>query len=198
MIGTYATPLEALQWYIAIKQHFANKKYDVFKTGCVIRLNKDHLEERVDKRYFFKLSEEYLIGDLRDYYMANILAGRKHPSEMEDVIFREWKSRMHSLPYSFEQDLKTLVGLGKGLKPLFKTSNGKLPIVLQALNGGHISLETLCIINSLTSGATLNVFDAEIKDKLTYDGIRLRIVKYNGWVKSNDKLKQIFLNYINK
>lgn len=202
MIGTYCTPLDAFKGYIAIRQHFKQKRYDIFKNGVTIRATQDQLDERNDKKFFYHLSENYLSGDLINFYMANIMSGREHPSEMEDVIHREYRARLDNMPYTFEQDMKFLKSLGYGIQSLFRTSNGKLPLALQALNGNHISLETICLINNFTGNNLLKTFDAEITDPLVWKTLRLKIVKYMGFVvltKANlNKVNKIFLNYINE
>ncbi len=202
MIGTYCSPLDAFRGYIAVKQHFNTKSYDLFKKGVSIRATQDQLDERNDKKFFYHLSETYLAGDLLNFYASNIMAGRVHPSEMEDVIHREYRARLDTMPYNFEQDLKFLIGLGYGFQPLFRTSNGKLPVALQALNGGHISIETICLVIKLTDNKLLDTFDTEIKDPLVWKALRLKIVKYMGFVElsraNHEKINELFLNYINK
>ena len=197
MIGTRCTPLEAFKYYIAVKQHFNNKKFNLFDKGACIRATIEQLEERNDKSFFFKLSGDYLKGDLLNFYMANILAGRVHPSEMEDVIFKEWRTKIHTIAYKFEQDLIFLIGLGHGFKPLFRTKSGKLPVAIQAMNGGHIMLDTICIIDRLTNGATMKSYDAEITDNFNWKPIRERIAKYSNWVQTDyKKLNEILKTYI--
>jgi hypothetical protein len=181
---------------VAIKQHFNQKKYDIFEKGVNIRATQDQLDDRNDRLFFYTLSDKYLAGDLLDYMMSNILANRTHPSEMEDVIYREYKSRMATITYLFEQDLKFLMSINKGFRPLFRTSNGNLPVALQALNGSHITLETICIINKLTNSGLVKCFDNEITEPLVYKGLRLRIVKYEKFIKCDyNKLKLILDKY---
>jgi len=197
MLGTRMSALQAFKEYIAIRKHFNSKKYNYFESGAIINTTEDQLDERVDKSFFYKLSEEYLAGDLKNYLMANTIVGRLHPSEMEDVIFKEWRSRMHSLAYIFEQDLVFLTGLGHGFRPLFRTHNGKLPVALQALNGNHITIETICIINALTQGGTMAAYDAEITDTFVWKPLRLKIIKYEGWIQNDlTKLFEILKKYI--
>lgn len=198
MIGTKLSPLDAFRTYIAVKQHFKQKKYNIFKQGIQIRATLEQLEDRNDKIFFHKLSSEYLAGDLLDYFMANILQKRNHPSEMEDVIYREYKARMSTISYIFEEDLKMITNLGYGFKNVFRTSNGNLPIVLQALNGSHINLETVCIIDILLDGNIIKCFDNEVTDPLVYKELRQRIVKYQGFIKADfNKLKILLNKYIN-
>lgn len=198
MIGTNKTPLEAFKAYIAVKQHFNTKKFNIFDSGICIRATQDQLNERNDRGFFEKLSREYLAGDLLNYYASNIMAGRTHPSEMQDVIYREFMSKLFSIEYMFEQDLIFLVNLGYGFKNIFRTKNGKLPIALQAMHGKHINIETICIINKITNGAIMDVFKSEITDPLLWKDIQLKLEKYEGWVQIKDinKLKIILNKYI--
>lgn len=196
IVGTRATPLEAYKMYIATRQHFTNKKYDLFADGVKIRGTQAQLDERNDRHYYYAMSDEYLVGDLADFYMANILDGRRHPSEFEDVIWREWVAKIQSLAYTFECDLKFLTGLGHGFKPLFSTTNGSMPIALQAMNGGHISIETICLVDKLTNGAIMAQFDNQITDVFVWEPLRLKIVKYQPWIRTNlDVLNKILVRF---
>lgn len=197
MIGTYCTPLQTFKLYIAVKQHFKTKKYNLFKDGIAIRATQEQLDDRNDKAFFYNLSREYLKGDLANYFGSNIMAGNDHPSDMQDIVFKEFRSKMYSIDYQFEQDLKTLNDLGYGIKPLFRTTNGTLPIALQALHGGCINMETVCIIDKLTNGLLMKTFDSEITDPLVWKGMRLKISKYTYFINVDlTNIKNIFNKYI--
>lgn len=202
MQGTYCTPLQAFKLYIAVKQHFLTKKYNLFKDGVKIRGTQEQLDDRNDKSFFYILSREYLKGDLANYYAANIMAGNTHPSEMQDVVFKEFRSKLYTIKYQFEQDIKILYDFGYGIKPLFRTKSGALPVALQAMHGGHINIETICIIDKLTNGALMKTFDAEITDPLIWKDMRLKISKYTDWININqetlNEINEIFKNYINR
>jgi len=196
---TGVSGLQAFKCYIAVKSHFNSKNYNLFKKGIRIRGTKLQLDERYDCKFFYALAEKYYEGDLIVYYMANMMQGNNHPSTMTYCCYADHKAQMKNLCYNFEQDLKKMQGLGHGIKALFGTKSDALPIVLQLLNGGHIALNTVCAINRITSGGIIEKFDKEITDTFLYPKIRLKIVKYQDFMRANfPKLQQILSKYLDK
>ena len=81
-----------------------------------------------------------------------------------------------------------LANLGNiAFRDLFKT-NGGLPIVLQALNGGHINKETICLINLVTDGKIVEQFDSSITDTLSWPAIRQSIIKYQPFIRYDNEV----------
>jgi len=196
MIHQQLSGLGVFKAYIAMKQHFNPKnKYNIFD-GVRIKYNQDQFDERIDKHFFYKISEKYPKGDVITYFMANMIKGNNHPAAMTEVCYREHQSRMQNLSYNFEKDLKYLVNLGYGFKPLFRTKSTALPIVLQCLNGGKIDMNTIAVINKITKSSIIKTFDKEI-DNFTYEEIRYKILSYQDFIRADfTKLTTILSKYI--
>lgn len=183
---TYTNRLSGFKAYklhLAVRQHFDNDKYDIWVKKGRMYGTEEQFEARPDKSFFYSLGHNYLRGDLGNFYMANVMKGKSHVSEYEDFVFRDWKSVQHRIDYIFETDLKKLMGLGVEFRLLWETTNGGLPIALQALQGGHIHLETVCIVNILTKGSMVEKLDRKITDKFVYPSVRRRILKYQSWLR---------------
>ena len=183
MAGQHYNGYEAFKLYMGVRQHFKTEGYDIFRMRGRFKFPKGKFDERNDAGLFHRLAYEYYKGDLANFFMANILAGKEHPSEMTDITFREWKSRIHRIDYIFESDCKVMQNLNVSFRDQTYSISGGLPIILQLLHGNHIHLETVCIMNSLTDGNILMLFDEQITDKLLWPDLRNRIVKYTPWLK---------------
>lgn len=202
MIGLYVDGYHAYKLFMAVNFHFKQKKYDIFVKKARVKGSFESFDKRNDKNFFHKLSGEYRKGDLADYYMANVMAGCTHISEYSDYNYREWKSKMQRIDYIFEEDLKKLKMLvdkhDMTFNDLFRTTTGSLPLSLQLLNGGHITLETICLIDKIMNGDIVLRFDEQIKDTFVWPNLRLRIVKYSSWLHRLDfsTLKQVLIKYV--
>ena len=198
--SVYLNGFEVYKLCLAITLHFKNGSYDIFKSKGSIKSNKDTFEARPDCNFYYKLAEEYKRGDLANLVMANVMAGNKHVTEFSHVTWKEWKAKIHGIDYIFESDCKKLQYLAASnevaLNDLCKTANGGLPIIIQLMNGGHISLETVCIIDKILDGGLMMRFDESIKDKFVWPNIRNQIVNYLPWLKVDvDSLKKILIKY---
>lgn len=200
MTGVRLDGFKAFKLHLAIQLHFTQDQYNIFSYKGKVKFPIEKFEVRNDKAFFYKFSEEYLKGDLANFYMANIMAGCTHVSEYTDLNFREWKSKMHRVDYLFEEDCKKLNRLmtsnGISMNDLFVSITGGIPVAIQLLNGGHISLETVCLIDIILDGCIMMRFDEQIKDKFVWPTIRKKIVKYQPWIRTDiTSLKKILSNY---
>jgi hypothetical protein len=201
MIGIYLSGYQSYKLFMAINLHFNQEKYDIFEMKGRTKINENSFTKRNDKHFFTTLGREYKRGDLGDYYMANIMAGCTHISQYTDYNLREWKSKMHRIDYIFEEDLKKLSFLVVKheikFNDLFSSITGNLPLVVQLLNGGHINLETICIIDKILGGGILLRFDEQIRDKFVWPKLRMRIHKYSRWLNKLElsTLRKTLINY---
>lgn len=193
---------QACKLFMNIRNHFAKENFDVF-TSNGIRYTEESYEKRPDKRFFETLAHEYASGDLGYYFMSNLQAGAKHPSEMMDITYREYKAKMHKIERLLETDCALIQSymLQQNLKfnDFFVSTTGGLPIAIQMLNGKLINIESVCLINEVFDGFIIDRMDKQITDRFVWDGIRLNILKYSPWLKRYfkvDEIKQILKTYI--
>ena len=202
MTGLYLSGYLAYKLHMAVNFHFKQEKYDIFVKKARIKFSEESFNKRPDKNFFHRLGAEYRRGDLADYFMANNMAGCTHISEYTDYNWREWKSKMHRIEYIFEGDLKKLQFLVVKheikFNDLFTSITGSMPLSIQLLNGGHINLETICIIDKVLGGDIVLKFDEQIRDTFVWPTLRLSIVKYQPWLNKLEFsiLKQLLINYI--
>ncbi len=202
MTGLYLNGYQSYKLFMAVNFHFKQKNYDIFAKKGRVKFTQERFDNRPDKNFFHRLGSEYRKGDLADYFMANVMAGCTHISEYSDYNFREWKSKMHRIEYLFEEDLKKLQFLVEKheikFNDLFTSITGSLPLAIQLMNGGHITLETVCIVDKILNGDIVLKFDEQIRDTFVWPNLRLSIVKYQPWLNKLEfsTLKQILIKYV--
>ena len=94
--------------------------------------------------------------------------------------------RMQSIDRIFTEDLDLVFNTKIDFNDTFKSITGDLPIILQLLNGNHITLETICALNTISENSILEKWDCKITDKFLWPQIRQRIVKYTPFMKNVD------------
>ena len=74
------------------------------------------------------------------------------------------------------------------------TEDDPHPFILRLYLGGHISIETLCILLKLTKAK--KHWDSKMQYDLIYDDVKLKIEKYTPFIKfDNDRIKKIVIDF---
>lgn len=155
--------------YLALRQHFTNPNYDYFRYSGKVRTNIESFNKRRDRYFFEKLSRKKTESEIINYFVSNFIQS-SDPSKMwvgelktnGDENYLNWKTRTQSLSYRFKQELNILTEKHHLYEALFSESESHPRIIKQYL-GGKISIETLVILDDLTSFmGKLNVDDVVI------------------------------------
>ena len=155
------TGFESYQLYLAVWQHFSrSREYNYFKyNGKLGNITGKAYESRKDK-FFFEALGERNKGDLLQYYVANfahygsdvVWITDLHSKESEDVYYN-WKKRIQSLSYIFEEDLKEvnefLITRGLGFDRLFEVEEDEHPIIFRFVQQKMIEVETYIIMDKI-------------------------------------------------
>lgn len=175
------TGYEAFGLYQALKLHFTQESYDFFKYNGKSNVSVTAFENRRDKYHFYKLSRKYSNKEeLTDFIVANMLVSEKSwvgdlLSEDADVRYRTRKKTLQSLSYVFENDCRTIFEGLDDPNSVIKT-DGDYPVLLTKALRGEVSIETLCILNSI-----LNFFpmwNKKITDTIRWPDFRRKCEKY--------------------
>jgi len=175
------TGYEAFGLYQALKLHFTQESYDFFKYNGKSNVSVTAFENRRDKYHFYKLSRKYSNKEeLTDFIVANMLVSEKSwvgdlLSEDADVRYRTRKKTLQSLSYVFENDCRTIFEGLDDPNSVIKT-DGDYPVLLTKALRGEVSIETLCILNSI-----LNFFpmwNKKITDTIRWPDYRRKCEKY--------------------
>lgn len=170
--------------YLALKNHFTQKSYDFFKYHGKTSASKDSFSRRRDKYLFEKLSRKYEAEEMRDFIVANLLAGKTWVGDMlEDDAAENYKNRikvLQSLSYMFANEVDRALSGVAHPKELFTAPNGELPPIVEMVMREEISLETFVILNAFIG--FIPKMDERLGDHYLWEKVRDKAVKYAPFV----------------
>ncbi|NBV27446.1 hypothetical protein EBS02_00250 [bacterium] len=146
--------IDAYRTYLAIKNHFTLDTYDYFKYNKKTKVTLDSFLKRKDKIFFAKLGnrkdkylEDFLVANF--LYQTNIWVGELLSDECEER-YKNWKRKQESISYHFKSEMEFVSELDTDeFNKLFQTINGNHPRIIQKYLHKEISIETLCILDSI-------------------------------------------------
>lgn len=130
-------PLKVFKYYLSIKLHFTNEKFDVFKNRGNIRTSSTKFNQRNDKKIFEKISRLYP-NDKQCilFFASNFLYNHKNVLyDLNKSIdnYQKYLKIKQSITYTLINDIETILNVDTDIFSLYLTNK--------------ISLETLCIVN---------------------------------------------------
>ena len=173
---------DAYTLYLGIKLHFYTKDYDFIKYNGKVKSDINSFLKRKDKFHFGKLFKTYK-QDLQDFYIANLSlkdswAGDLLDNECERV-YKDWKKRQQKLSYMYETELSDIL-LKRNIQKVLEVKNGQHPILLKEYMAKKVSLETLCIMDSIIGFSS--DWERLISEKIVYPDIHIKIQKYKSFI----------------
>ena len=173
------TGFEVYKMYLALKLHFTSDSYDYFQYGGNAKASQVSFDQRKDKFFFVKLSRKFKDFELRDFFVANLIAEDKvYPATLVREVAKnnsEYIRRKDSLSYIFKNDVQTLYDINEDFDTLFRVE-GVHPPLLKSFLGAKITIETLTIFNKIFQYAPH--FDKIIKEEIVWKPLRNKVVKY--------------------
>ena len=150
------TQYDVYRYYLALRLHFTTDNYDVIKNKGRVRASKQAFAKRKDLYAIAKIAKTYSDEEVANFLIANFVSGDRwggvFDSEAKDR-YLQWKKRMESLQYTFENDLKNLVQELEdsclSFDTIFKISKGEHPYIIKAYLRKTITIETLVILDYL-------------------------------------------------
>lgn len=183
----------AYVFFIAIKKHFTDDKYDYIKYNGKIKASPQTFETKKDKFFYYKLSKR---KDYKEFVISNLI---KNPNvwigdlmndEKHEAIYNDWLKKQQSLSYVFRTDLSEL---DEDFAQNLSVPEGQHPKLLKAYVQNRISLETLVILCDITNA--FRNWDKHIKDTIVYPNINKLCVKYKPFLTyDKEKMKQIVVD----
>ena len=176
--------------YVAIKAHFSRKKYDYFKYNGRTKASVENFNERKDRYFFEKLAKKYSKEELVSYFVSNFLSNSNlWVGEMNDKNFLDWKRKIQSISYLYENDLKTIIDRCGSLNDAMKCKNSSHSTLIKLYLGDHIMPETMVLLNRITS--FIERYDTMLSDSIWIKVSNL-LQKYDPFViVDQDKIKSI-------
>ena len=190
--------------YLALKLHFTTE-YDYFRYGGKTRaMTNESFEKRKDTFFFRKIERRYNDQELTDFFVSNFVDNNKTKwiGELSNIdaekTYANWKKRIQSFSYMFEQDLLIAKDKLHTANPseLWESVSGAHPEILKLYLGKKISIETLIGSNIVLN--YLPKWDREIKDTIIWPDVSKSIRKYSPFIHMNKVdltkiIKKVFL-----
>ena len=179
---------EVYRFYLALKLHFTTDKYDVIKQRGKVRASRNAFAKRNDLYSIKKISKTYSDEEVANFLVANFTSGDRWGGVFDAEAgdrYLDWKKKIESLSYNFEQDLDNLAldleEKSKKFEECFSIEKNNHPYIIKCFLRKTITLETLVIIETLVP--YLEKFDAEIDDNIIWPDISRMIKKYKPFLK---------------
>lgn len=172
------TGYQVYRFYLAIKLHFTNPKYDVFETrGHVKNCTPESFQSKRGRGMFETLAKRLKEPkDVVQYFVANQAYGGDifEPSVAEDNFIR-WKKHKEMMTYLVREDLEQIDDLRAYL-------SGDPCKLMKEISGQRINIETAVAINRKLQ------FADDWKGNYTYPDLWLKIKKLDRFVKFNEQI----------
>ena len=187
------TAYETYCHYLAIKKHFTEKDYDYFKYNGKIRTSQKAFDARKDKLFFQKLAKH---NDVLGFLVSNLSVNNNAwirdlaYSEQAEEVYTQWQKRNQSLTYIVKNDINKL---SDDLNEELLVPNNDHPKVLKEYLSEEITLETLCVISTLTGA--VKYWDKRLGSDPIWSTLGNKVKKYTPFLKyDKDKMRQILLD----
>ena len=188
---------EAYKKYLSIKLHFSKDEYDFFKYNGETNAKYETFIQRNDKYFFVKAARKY--GDnIVDYFVSNIISNKSnYIKDMNQEAYLDRQKRIDGLTYYFERDIEQLLRRSnKNFDKIFRVTRGQHPILIKTYLAKRVSLETLCILDSLLNYT--KQFSNKITDDIIWPTLKTKIIKYTPFLKFNKERMKLILRKIIK
>lgn len=174
----------AYKYYLAIRNHFKTKSYDVFKYRGKVTATKSEFLARKDVGVFNRLASQFNEQELTEYMVANHVQGASDfgvfDLERGRSLYRDWKQSMDNLERNFEIDLQTMCDITDIKKVFVLPKTGKHSPLIRFYLSRKIRVETLIMLDYLT-GFRLQ-YDKMLAKDLVWPDISFTMEKYKPFI----------------
>lgn len=181
------TPYETYKTYISLKKHFTSDNYDFIKYNGKTRASIKAFNDRKDRYFFELLSRQKKNEEIIEFFVSNFV-NSEDPARtwigeiitLGPKVYLNWKSKMQSFNYLFEQDLKKIAE-HHNILDYIKLNGTKHPQIFKDYLSGSIQLETMIIL--LYALGLIEKYDNTLQDPI--------------WKQASQKIKKYksFLNF---
>lgn len=195
----------AYKLYLALRLHFTTDSFDAVKYNFKTHgADFDKFRNKPEAYWFNSLAKKYSREELIQVFVAQFISGKKwggmHTSNVEfETTYTEWRKKIESLSYTFEQELAAIWNLFVDnqqepiLADLF-AMQGDRPLIIDMYLKKRVSIETITILDTLT-GFMLKC-DSSVKDTILWPTVKRSVKKYQPFLDFDKaKFKGILLQY---
>lgn len=188
--------LQAYRYYLAVKLHFTQESYDIFKYDGRVKLANGSFERRNDRKLFDGLAYRYPSDqELIFFLVSNFAYGHDdvlYDFEIGKKFYTEWIKRKESRTYLFTQELKRIISAAEDISKDDIFFQKSFPEVINMLFRKELSVETLAIIHSKNQFLD----HASNQNNILIKDVRHRIKKSVPFVKfQKDEIDPIFSEF---
>lgn len=184
---------QVYRYYLALKLHFTTDNYDVFEHKGRVRCSRRTFETRKDLYAIEKLARKYKESEIVNLLVSNFVAGHRWGGlfdETANAVYLDWLGKQERLGYLFTNECDSLAEHSSEWTDIIEFSGPNHPYILRSYLGGHVSLETLTILNKITKHSITNL---GIADTLIWPDTRRLILKYEPFLKiKHERYNEIF------
>ncbi len=197
------TGFKAFRYYLALKLHFNNDKYNVFENKGNIKYSYENFNSRNDRHIFEKLARKFDTDkDLIQFLVANFAYGHDNmifAVEEANEYYLEWQKRKQSITRIFKDDLNTIELESQknalSLDQIINFTLNEYPCIIKLYLGKKIAIESVSILNDLL--AFIPKWKQNQSGMLILESDIRRIEKLKGFVKyEQERIKPIFNEFI--
>tara|TARA_B110000285_G_scaffold227740_1_gene289535 strand:- start:502 stop:1116 length:615 start_codon:yes stop_codon:yes gene_type:complete len=192
--------------YLGIKLHFTTKSYDYVKYEGKVNCKLETFTKRNDRYFFHKLSKQYDINSIVDFFVANFVYDNKKwiGNLLQNdgrEIYLEYRKRKESFIYNFRSDCLAILddfnGRSLSFNDGFVCGAGQHPRLLRLLIQKKASFQTIIVFDHFLSFS--KNWDKEITEKVVWPKISSTIAKLKPFIRFNTTeckmiMKEIFVN----
>jgi hypothetical protein len=197
------TGFKAFRYYLALKLHFNNDKYNVFENKGNIKYSYENFNSRNDRHIFDKLARKFNTDkELIQFLVSNFAYGHDNmifAVEEANEYYLEWQKRKQSITRIFKDDLNTIELESQkhalSLDQIINFTLNQYPSIIKLYLGKKITIESISILNDLLdfiptwkkNPSCMVILESDIR----------KIEKIKGFVKyEQEKIKPIFNEFI--
>jgi hypothetical protein len=183
--------------YLALKLHFAKDNYNFFTFNGKSRASLQSFEKRKDKYFFKKIGIKYDEKEIVNFLVSHFIEDSNcwigNISVNKSKTYSEWKNKIQSMSFVFQNEMETLSDISEDFDILFKVENGQHPIILKEHLAGNVSLESMVILQKLIN--YIPYFSRKISEPIIWPEVKKRVVKYEPFISvENTKYKRILVS----
>ena len=188
---------EVYKTYLALKLHFSKDNYNFFTFNGKSRASLQSFEKRKDKYFFKKLGTKYDETEIVNFLVSHFIIDGNcwigNLSVNKSKTYSDWKNRMQSMSFVFQNEMDALSDIEQDFDSLFKVTNGQHPIILKEHLAGNVSLESMVILQKIIN--YIPYFTTKISEPIVWPEVKKRVVKYEPFISiDKPKYKRILLN----
>lgn len=193
-------PLECYRTYIAIKNHFTQKKYDYHKYNGKVKASLQSFYKRKDRFWFEKMSRTKTEEEIKNFFVANFVScDDPQTLWIGEIIkngesnYRQWQKKIQSLTYLFKEEIDAIFSEGDFISN-FKVEGSKHPRIMKLYLSNKVSLETMVIMNKFLNYK--KNYDQKLIDPI-WEFTSMKIEKYSPFIHIDEnKYKDIIKEFI--